>query len=75
VSKFAAPSPRSTFRVVRGGIGLPRQLSFGPLTVCLCNYAVQSPYQMGTFVPTRSDRLYNFKKLRGKSCETYGTDC
>jgi len=36
VSNVAALPPRRTFGVVRGGIGLPRQLSFGPLIVCLC---------------------------------------
>jgi hypothetical protein len=36
VSNAAALPPRRTFGVIRGGNELQRQLSIGPLTVCLC---------------------------------------
>jgi hypothetical protein len=36
MSNVAALPPRHVLGVVRGRIRLPCQLSFGPLTVCLC---------------------------------------
>ena len=36
MSNAAALPPRRTFGVIRGGKELQRQLSIGPLTVCLC---------------------------------------